>query len=240
MPTKSMRPESIQTNRLSRRELFSKASASTVAVLLSQFALPELVFPGEEDEEEHVPFLKLPRVTRKMLDWETLDSWLTPQDQVFDVHHYNEPALDAPKYRLEVAGLVDKPLMLTVNDVRKRAVAEELMTLECSGNGSSPGFMGAVYNSRWTGTPLSALLKECGVKPGATEVVFFGHDTKNETVHKVTVEVPFRAQPVDRGRKGPADSAGLRPRRSAVGATERSPSAADRSRLVRHRQRQMA
>jgi DMSO/TMAO reductase YedYZ molybdopterin-dependent catalytic subunit len=191
MSTSSLPVRTKAASRLTRRELFSKASATTVALLLTQFALPELVFPGEEEEEEHVPFLKLPRVTRKMLDWETLDAWLTPQDQVFDVHHYNEPALNAAQYRLEIAGLVEKPLSLTLEDVRKRTVAEELMTLECSGNGSSPGFMGAVYNSRWTGTPLSAILKECGVKPGATEVVFFGHDTKKETIHKVTVEVPF-------------------------------------------------
>ncbi|MEX0642905.1 MAG: molybdopterin-dependent oxidoreductase [Pirellulales bacterium] len=70
------------------------------------------------------------------------------------------------------------------------------MTLECSGNGSSPGFMNAVYNSRWTGTPLAPLLKECGIKPGALEVVFFGHDSKAETLRKdtpreLTVEVPF-------------------------------------------------
>lgn len=186
-----MRTEFLPTNSLTRRELFSQASASAVAVLLSHFALPELVFGGEADDEEHVPFLKLPRVTRKMLDWETLDSWLTPQDQVFDVHHYNEPSLETAKYRLELAGLVDKPRTLTLEDVRQRPAAEELMTLECSGNGSSPGFMGAVYNSRWTGTSLAALLKECGVKPGATEVVFFGHDTKAETVRKVTVDVPF-------------------------------------------------
>jgi len=186
-----MQTKVIRSNRLTRRELFSKTSAATAAVLLSQFALPELVFPGEDDDEEHVPFLNLPRVTRKMLDWETLDSWLTPRDQVFDVHHYNVPAVDASNYHLELTGLVDKPLSLTIDAIRKRAAAEELMTLECSGNGSSPGFMGAVYNSRWTGTPLAALLKECGVKPGATEVVFFGHDTKNETIRKVTVEVPF-------------------------------------------------
>lgn len=178
-------------NRMNRRELFAKASASTVAVLLSQFSLSDLAFPGEEDEEEHVPFLKLPRVTRKMLDWETLDSWLTPEDQVFDVHHYNEPSPNLANYHLEVTGLVEKPLTFTLEDVRKRPVAEELMTLECSGNGSSPGFMGAVYNSRWKGTPLAGILKECGIKPGATEVVFFGHDTKNETIRKVTVEVPF-------------------------------------------------
>jgi DMSO/TMAO reductase YedYZ molybdopterin-dependent catalytic subunit len=181
----------MQRTGLTRRELFARASASSVAILLSQFALPELVFPGEDQDEEHVPFLKLPRVTRKMLDWETLDNWLTPQDQVFDVHHYNEPALDAPKYRLEIAGLVEKPLTLTLDEIQKRASAEEFMTLECSGNGSGPGFMGAVYNSRWTGTPLAPILKECGIKATATEVVFFGHDSKKETIHNVNVEVPF-------------------------------------------------
>ena len=98
MSTPPVQSKTTGTNRMSRRELFAKASASTVAVLLSQFALPDLAFPGEEDEEEHVPFLRLPRVTRKMLDWETLDSWLTPEDQVFDVHHYNEPPLDPAKY----------------------------------------------------------------------------------------------------------------------------------------------
>jgi DMSO/TMAO reductase YedYZ molybdopterin-dependent catalytic subunit len=176
---------------ISRRELLSKTSAAAATALLSQFLLPEFAFPGEQNDEEHVPFLKIPRVTRKMLDWETLDEWLTPQDQVFDVHHYNEPHLDAANYRLEIAGLVERPLTLTLEDLKKRPAAEQLMTLECSGNGSNPGFTGAVYNSRWTGTPLAPILQECGVKPGATEVGFFGHDVKNETVRKVTVEVPF-------------------------------------------------
>jgi DMSO/TMAO reductase YedYZ molybdopterin-dependent catalytic subunit len=53
-----------------------------------------------------------------------------------------------------------------------------------------------VYNSRWTGTPLAPLLKQCGIKPGAIEVVFFGKDRKEETLRPGTnrelkVEVPF-------------------------------------------------
>jgi DMSO/TMAO reductase YedYZ molybdopterin-dependent catalytic subunit len=187
----SMQRNAANKNHLTRRGLFSKASASAVAILLSQFALPELVFPGEEQNEEPVPFLKLPRVTRKMLDWETLDNWLTPQDQVFDVHHYNEPALDASKYQLQISGLVERPLTLTLDELHKRPLGEEFMTLECSGNGASAGFMGAVYNSRWMGTPLAPILKECGIKPSATEVVFFGNDSKIETIHDVKVEVPF-------------------------------------------------
>ena len=58
------------------------------------------------------------------------------------------------------------------------------------------GFMNAVYNGRWTGTPLLPILKECGIKPGANEVVFFGHDRQAETLRKgtpreLTVDVPF-------------------------------------------------
>jgi DMSO/TMAO reductase YedYZ molybdopterin-dependent catalytic subunit len=70
------------------------------------------------------------------------------------------------------------------------------MTLECSGNGAAPNFMGAIYNGRWTGTPLLPILKECGIKPGANEVVFFGHDHQAETLRKgtpkeLTFDVPF-------------------------------------------------
>jgi DMSO/TMAO reductase YedYZ molybdopterin-dependent catalytic subunit len=184
-------PASLPDTPLTRRELFAKTSAVGAAFLFANFAVPEMIFPAEGADEEPVPFLKVPRSTRKMLDWETLDRWLTPADQVFDVKHYNQPSIDASKYHLEVTGLVDRPMTLTLDDIKKRPAADQLMTLECSGNGSSPGFMGAIYNSRWTGTPLAILLKECGVKPGATEVVFFGHDSKAETVRKVTVEVPF-------------------------------------------------
>ena len=65
------------------------------------------------------------------------------------------------------------------------------MTLECSGNGASKGFMGAVFNGKWSGTPLASILKACVLKPEATEIVFFGVDRKAETIRKVTVETPF-------------------------------------------------
>ncbi len=56
--------------------------------------------------------------------------------------------------------------------------------------------MNAVYNSRWTGTPLAPLLKECGIKPETIEVVFLGRDRQKETLRpktdrELTIEVPF-------------------------------------------------
>jgi DMSO/TMAO reductase YedYZ molybdopterin-dependent catalytic subunit len=70
------------------------------------------------------------------------------------------------------------------------------MTLECSGNGSSKGFMNAVYNSRWTGALLAPLLKKCRIDAKAKEVLFLGMDRKTETIRpgtkeSLTVDVPF-------------------------------------------------
>lgn len=42
--------------------------------------------------------------------------------------------------------------------------------------------MGAVGNTRWTGTPLGPLLRECGLKKEGIEIVFFGSDEKTEKI----------------------------------------------------------
>ena len=179
----------------SRRELI-KAGLASAAAGLASMALPDFVFPGEEPGEELVPFQNVPRSTPNSLDWETLTEWLTPQDQVFSVQHYGIPEFDAAQHELEITGLVERPKKFNLAELKALPRQDQLMTLECSGNGSSPGFSNAVYNSRWTGTLLAPLLKECGIKPGAIEVVFFGHDRKEEILRPATprelkVEVPF-------------------------------------------------
>jgi DMSO/TMAO reductase YedYZ molybdopterin-dependent catalytic subunit len=177
-----------------RREAL-KAGSSAAAALAAWLALPELAFSAEPGEEP-VPFLDMPRTAPNRLDWETLDAWLTPQDQVFNVQHYGIPQFDVDSYRLEIGGLVERPATFTLEQLKALPKKNVLMTLECSGNGSSKGFMDAVYNSRWTGTPLAPLLKDCGIKPETIEVVFYGKDHQQETLRPGTprelkVEVPF-------------------------------------------------
>jgi len=175
---------------VTRRDVLKGGSAAAIA-LISQMSFPDFVFPDEAADEELVPFLNMPRSRPNLLDWETLDSWLTPQDQVFNVAHYNEPEIDPESYQLEIAGMVERPRTFALDDIKALPEQDQLMTLECSGNGASKGFIGGIYNSRWTGTPLAPILKECGIQPGAKEVVFFGVDQQEEAVRKVTVEVPF-------------------------------------------------
>jgi len=180
---------------LTRRDALKTTALSTGAVL-AYLSHPQFLFADQDPAETLVPFLDMPRARPGMLDWETLDAWLTPQDQVFTVSHYNVPKVDPGEYRLEITGLVEKPRTLTLDELKARPRSDQLMTLECSGNGSSKGFMGAVYNSRWTGTRLAPLLKECGIKSNAIEVAFIGYDKSSETLRKgtpreLTFDVPF-------------------------------------------------
>lgn len=172
-----------------------KAGSAAAAALLAWTSIPGLALADEADEEL-VPFLDTPRTPPNRLDFETLDEWLTPQDQVFSVQHYGVPKFEHASHHLEIGGLVEHPRTLTMDELKRLPRKEVLMTLECSGNGSSKGFMNAVYNSRWAGTPLAPLLKKCGIKPETIEVVFFGKDKQKETLRPktkraLTIEVPF-------------------------------------------------
>lgn len=173
-----------------------KATAISSVGFLAWCRATSTLWAQQASEGELVPFVDEPRTAPNRLDWESLDSWLTPTDQVFSVQHYDIPSFELKDFQLEIGGLVNRPLKLTVEEIKQLPKADVVMTLECSGNGSNKGFMNAVYNSRWTGTPLAPLLEKCGVDPRTTEVVFFGKDKKEETLRPGTnrelkVEVPF-------------------------------------------------
>ena len=176
-----------------RRQALQTAVAGITAVLAS----PRFVFPGQDEDEELVDFIDAEQLQPNRLDWQSLTDWITPQDQVFNVQHYDIPKdEDFGDFHLEVAGLVERPKTLTIDDLRERPQHDQLMTLECSGNGVRKAFMNAIYNSKWTGTPLVPLLEECGLLENAKEVVFIGVDRKEETLREgtpreLTVEVPF-------------------------------------------------
>lgn len=194
-----MNSETSSLERLSKhvsRRKALKTGMAAMAAGTAKLSIPNFAFPSPDAGDELVPFLNMPRTGPNRLDWETLDNWLTPQDQVFNVQHYGIPEFDLADFKLEITGLVNRPQSLTVEDIKNLPRKEQLMTLECSGNGSSKGFMNAVYNSRWAGTPLASLLEQCGIDPKAKEIVFFGKDHKVETLRKGTsrelaVEVPF-------------------------------------------------
>jgi sulfane dehydrogenase subunit SoxC len=110
---------------------------------------------------------------------------ITPVGMHYLLIHFDVPYVDERAFRLDVGGHVRAPLTLTLDDLRSRPSVTLPVTLECSGNGrarlsprpiSQPWLNEAVGTAEWTGTPLAPVLEEAGVKDGAIEVVFTGHD----------------------------------------------------------------
>ena len=120
--------------------------------------------------------------TVRCYDLRTLTTWATPNDQHYTFHQTTTPQIDAAKYRLRIGGFVDKPRELTLDQLKaRRDRRDEAVTLECSGNSTRPQRMsGLLSNGVWTGVGLASLLKECGLKPEAREVVFLGLDLEKE------------------------------------------------------------
>jgi DMSO/TMAO reductase YedYZ molybdopterin-dependent catalytic subunit len=181
---------------ISRRVLLVRGSATLAGLAMLRLAVPAEAFPSRPGEEV-LPWWDppapnpVPDVIVRQLDWETLGSWRTPNDQFFVIKHYDEPAIAEQDWRLEVAGLVQRPLTLTLAELRARPRREVTVTLECSGNNGLPFFTGGVGNAAWAGTPLAPLLREAGVLERGTEVVFWGADGGTETVRDVALTEQF-------------------------------------------------
>jgi len=110
---------------------------------------------------------------------------VTPLGLHYLLTHYDIPEVDPGSWRLEVDGRVERPLSLTLEEVRARSAVELAVTMERAGNGraqldphvvSQPWIVEAVGTARWRGTPVGDLLAEAGVEKDAVEVVFTGLD----------------------------------------------------------------
>lgn len=168
---------------LSRRG-WLQGSVAIAAAAFANNPMASFGFGPLEEGEELIPFLDVQPVDpgRPAVNWQELKEWITPLENFFAVSHYGVPTVDAASYNLSVEGLVEKPLSLTLDEIKARPKAEVTATIECSGNGASNRFMGAVGNAVWSGTPLAPLLKEAGLKKSAREVVFFGADSATEKI----------------------------------------------------------
>jgi DMSO/TMAO reductase YedYZ molybdopterin-dependent catalytic subunit len=119
------------------------------------------------------------------LPLEFLRDPITPVGLHYLLIHYDIPAVDPQAFRLHVGGAVERPLTLTLEEIRSRERVTMPITFECAGNGrallsprpvSQPWLTGAVGTAEWGGTPLRPLLAEAGVRDSAVEAVFGGLD----------------------------------------------------------------
>lgn len=108
-----------------------------------------------------------------------------PNAHFYVRNHFQIPKLDPESFRLQVAGVVDRPLSLSLRDLHNMRSQSKVVTLECAGNGRSlfaPPIagekwnLGAVSTAEWTGVPLVEILDRAGISGTAQEVLFRGAD----------------------------------------------------------------
>ena len=76
-------------------------------------------------------------------------------------------------WRFELTGRVDRPLSLTLADIRALPSVQFMRTLECISNPAGGDLIG---NAWWEGVSMAALLDMAGVQRGAVEVKVYGDD----------------------------------------------------------------
>ena len=182
------------TKQTTRRDMIK---GSVALAGLGVLGLPEWAFPALTQDQTLVRFTDLPdnivlerTPDRRIIDIRSIDGVFTPSDQFFTTQHYGHPEIDTATYRLRVSGLVDRPLSLSLAELRAMPSRELVFGFECSGNRGPVN--GLSSNGRWRGVPLRAVLEWAGVKPEAREFVLFGADHGEEDV-----EFRGRTYPVD-------------------------------------------
>jgi DMSO/TMAO reductase YedYZ molybdopterin-dependent catalytic subunit len=142
------------------------------------------------------------------LPLEALRHDITPPGLHYLLIHYDIPAVDPDTFRLEITGAVERPITLSLDELRARSRTAEPITFECAGNGralleprpvSQPWLTEAVGTAEWGGTPLAPLLEEAGPSAAAVEVVFTGVDRGVEGDVPQAYE---RALPIAEARNG--------------------------------------
>ena len=157
-------------------------------------AVGKLVAPAPTPRASKVPKLEIAPMTPLPAD-ETLNiaglsPFYTPDSTFYRV----DTALVVPKvaaatWQLRIHGMVDKPVILTFDELIQRPMVEHDVTLTCVSEAVGGGYIG---NARWQGILLADVLRQAGIQPGADQIVM--RDVNGMTIGVAT-------EPVMDGRK---------------------------------------
>jgi sulfane dehydrogenase subunit SoxC len=140
----------------------------------------------EQIAREKFPPSKTDEVGANMTPLDETLGIITPSALHYEVHRGGVPDIDPRQHRLLIHGMVDRPVVLTVEEIRRLPSTSRIFFLECQGNTLTEwraptaktvqGTHGLTSCSEWTGVPLSLLLREARIQTGATWIVAEGAD----------------------------------------------------------------
>lgn len=168
---------------LSRRHFLQSTSALAATALLR----PRSTLAADTDLIVRTPdpFNAEPRLLALVADQ------ITPVKHFYVRSHGAVPTVDAKNYKLTIDGLVEKPLSLTLEDLKQFPEISVEATLTCAGIrrqelsaikpvGGVQWDAGAIGNANWTGVSLIRILREAGIQASAEHVWFEGLDPVKE------------------------------------------------------------
>ena len=126
-----------------------------------------------------------------------LEGTITPNGLHFERHHNGVPDIDPASWQLTLHGLVERPLVFSLETLRRYPMRSKIAFIECGGNSNalwrpSPiqtpaGYAhGMLSCSEWSGVSLSRLLSEAGPQQAARWLVADGLDAAG-----VSVSIPL-------------------------------------------------
>ena len=148
--------------------------------------------------------LQIPTKEHQTTLWTPLQDQMgiiTPSGLHFAITHAGIPFpdIDPQQHQLLIHGMVDRPLILTLEDLRRLPSVSRIHFVECNSNTKPTGFGRSVEHMRtvqqthgytscseWTGVLLSELLGQAGVQKGASWIIAEGVDQ-----NKLVMSIPM-------------------------------------------------
>ena len=180
---------------LSRRKLIAASASLAGSIVASRAAAESLAdvpprevgadLGGHSERSKYVKIARIPEAgpgqrnvdpgdainSKSPLD--KLFGSITPSDLHYERSHSGAPDIDPAKHRLLVHGMVRKPLVFSVEDLKAMPSISRVVFIECTGNGwenwksADPNLTvqnthGLVSTNEWTGVPLKFLIDLVG------------------------------------------------------------------------------
>ena len=208
--------ENRSLGRITRRGVLSAAGLAGASIALPSRALAEPAKPdpaitdvqdwqrrlgdGVDKRAYGAPSKFEQHVVRRQVSWLTaapesaanftplhaLEGIITPSGLCFERHHSGVAEIDPAKHRLMINGLVEKPLVFTMDDLRRMPRTSRICFLECAANtgmewrgaqlNGCQFTHGMIHNVMYTGVALKTLLDEAGLRPSAKWLMLEGGD----------------------------------------------------------------
>lgn len=138
---------------------------------------------GSQNSESEADMPPLEVIKQVPYNAETPDralvSRITPTPNVYVRTNFGVPIL-SDDHAIEIGGAVEKPLKISIHDLRKMPQNTITAVMECAGNDrlamrpfpeGEPWKNGALSTITWTGVPLARILEMVGVSDDAIEVL---------------------------------------------------------------------